>query len=345
MTVPLSPAGARPASNYFWAFRLGSWVLTVACWYIIAMMNLVIIGRYGPHTIEPAERFTRLIAAIFVNCLLPLIGVFLYYRKRVQRPPIHRKVLLVSAFAMVFSYLPYRGSYYSAASLTKDRIGTLAKEGAGLLPASPNQSIWDSAIRANFADIAEFSRRYNKEVGELDQSTLGGVFSAESFRDSKHMEKALTQLQALLALEQKYSSLDPIFERNKARIRSLDAPESAKEQIIAGLNNSVTQNELADRRAIYAKEEAWIRSSIDLYEFALAKRASYSLQNGKLVFKDAITMSDFNRRLKDAHGLRADALLAGETFQKHRKEYLHELNLQPWDMELPPEIERADKPN
>ena len=142
MAAPLSPSGARPVNRHSWAFRLGAWVLPVACWYIV-MMNLVIIGRYGPLTIEPAERFTRLIAAIFVNFLLPLIGVFLYYRKRVQRPPIHRKVLLVSAFAMVFSFLPHRGSYYSAASLTKDRIGTLAKEGAGLLPASPNQSIWD----------------------------------------------------------------------------------------------------------------------------------------------------------------------------------------------------------
>ena len=46
------------------------------------------------------------------------------------------------------------------------------------------------------------------------------------------MEKVLTQLHALLALEEKYASLDPILERNKARIRSVDAPDSAKDRVL-----------------------------------------------------------------------------------------------------------------
>jgi hypothetical protein len=56
-------------------------------------------------------------------------------------------------------------------------------------------------------------------------------------------------------------------------------------------------------------------------------------------------MSDFNRRLKDAHRLRADVLLAAETFQKDRMEELHEFNLQTSDMESPPGVGRANKPD
>ena len=157
------------------------------------------------------------------------------------------------------------------------------------------------------------------------------------------MEKVLTQLHALLALEEKYAFLDPILERNKARIRSVDAPDSAKDRVLGGVNSSA-QKELANRSALYAKEEVWIRSSSDLYEFTLAKRASYSLRDGKLVFKDRTVMSEFNQRLKDALGRKADTLQAKENFEKLQKEGLREFNLQPSDMGFPPETPPANKP-
>jgi len=341
LTAPLAPARARTPSNYSWAFRLGAWTLSAACWYFIVMMNLIIIIRtYGHFSAETSVRFVVIILA---NSLLPLIGVFLYYRKRTPRPPIHRKVLLVSVFAMVFSSLPYRGSWLSPTSLTKERIGILAKEGAGLLPVSQDQSVWDSQARSFFADIADFSRRYHEEANQLDQSTLRGLYSAESFRDSKQMEKVLTQLHALLAVEEKYASMDPILKRNEARIRSMDAPDSAKDQFLMGVSSSAKET-LANRSALYAKEEVWIRSSIDLYDFTLAKRASYSLRDGKLVFKDRTVMSEFNRRLKDALGRKADTLQAKENFEKLQKAGLREFNLQPSDMGFPPETPPANKP-
>jgi len=280
---------------------------------------------------------------MLASFLLPLIGAFVYYRKRTPRSPIHQKVLLVSAFAMGFSILASSGSDFSSIGPTKERVGILAKEGAGLLPVSQDHSVWDSPVRSSFADVADFSRRYREETSQLDQSALGGLYSAESFRDSKQMEKVLTQLHALLALEEKYASLDPIFERNRARIRSVDAPDSAKDRVLAAVNSSA-QKGLANRSALYAKEKAWIQSSIDLYEFTLAKRASYALRDGKLVFKDQTVMSEFNQRLKDALGRKADTLQAKEDFDKLQKEGLREFNLQPSDMGFPPETPPANKP-
>ena len=111
LAVPLTQARARTPSKYSCAFRLGAWTLSAACWYFIVMMSLIIIVRtYGHFSAETSVRFVVIILA---NSLIPLIGVFLYYRKRTPRPPIHRKVLLVSVFAMVFSFLPYRGSWFS----------------------------------------------------------------------------------------------------------------------------------------------------------------------------------------------------------------------------------------
>ncbi len=157
------------------------------------------------------------------------------------------------------------------------------------------------------------------------------------------MEKVLTQLRATLALEEKYASLDPILERMKARIRSVDAPDSVKDQFLSGVSGPA-QKVLANRSAVAAKEKAWMQSSIDLYEFTLAKRGSYSLRDGKLVFKDMIAMSEFNQRLKDAQGQRAGFRQAQENFEKLQKEALRKLNLQPSDMGAPPETPAANKP-
>ena len=342
LAVPLAPARSRPPSKYSWAFRLGAWALSLGCWYTIVMMSLLTTVRTrGPFT---AESFGYLIGTILGIFLLPLIGVFLYYnRKRTPRSPMHRKVLLVSALAMMFSLLPSPGSRFSSTGFTKERMSILAKEGTGLLPVSRDESIWDSPARSCFADVAEFSRRYQEEAHKLDQSALNDLYSADSFRDSKHIEKVLTQLRAYLALEEKYASLDSILERNKARIQSVDAPDSVKSQFLIRLSSSA-QEALADRSALFAKEKAWIQSSIDLYEFTLAKRASYALRDGKLVFKDRIVMSEFNQRAKDALGRKADVLQAKENFEKRQKEALRKFNLQPADMRFPPETQPANKP-
>jgi hypothetical protein len=313
----------------------------VGCWYAIVMMRRTIFVRtFGHFTAEGSFRF---VVGILLSFLLPLIGVFVYYRKR-TRPPIHRKVLLVSTFAMVFSFLAYRGSWVSPTSLNKERISILAREGAGLLPVSQDQSVWDSPVRSCFADISDFSRRYLEEANQLDRSALSGLYSAESFKDSRQMEKVLTQLRALLALEGKYASLDPILERNKARIRSVDAPDSAKNLVLDTMNGSAAQKGIANRSALYAKEKAWIQSSIDLYEFTLTKRDSYALRDGKLVFKNRTVMSEFNQRLKDAVGRKADILQANEDFENLQKEGLREFNLQPSDMRLSQEAPPASRP-
>jgi hypothetical protein len=183
-----------------------------------------------------------------------------------------------------------------------------------------------------------------EEANQLDRSALSGLYSAESFRDSRQMEKVLTQLRALLALEEKYSSLDAILERNNARIRSVDAPDSAKNLVLATVNGSGAQKLIANRSALYAKEKAWIQSSIDLYEFTLTKRDSYALRDGKLVCKNQTVMSEFNQRLKDAVGRKADILQANEKFENLRKEGLREFNLQPSDMRLSQEAPPANNP-
>jgi hypothetical protein len=211
------------------------------------------------------------------------------------------------------------------------------------LPASPDQSIWDASVRSLFADIAEFNRQYVAEAGALDQSALTGMYSAESFRDRARMEKIMSQLHAGLAVDEKYSSIEPLLDRMKARVRSVDAPNSTKEHFLQGITSGVRE-ELSERTEITSKEKAWIQASIDLYEFTFAKKPSYFLRDEKLVFVDADLASEFDLRIKKAETLRTDFLQAKENFDKSQKEGLGKLNLKPSDLGVPSETPLASKP-
>jgi len=318
-----------------------AWLLSALCWYVIVIAGLLsTVHSYGSLSSEAyGYLFGRLVAAF----LLPLIGVTLYYRKRVPRPPVRRRVLVVSALSLLFSVLAFFGNHSLGVNLTVERAAKLAQEGARLLPASPDQTIWDASVRSLFADFAAFNRQYLAEVGALDQSAFTGMYSAESFRDPARMEKILSQLHAALAVDEKYSSIEPIFERMKARVRSLDVPESVKEEFLRGFISGAGES-LSRRTEITSKEKAWILASIDLYEFTLAQKSSYFLQDEKLMFRDADLASQFDRKMNKAETLRNDFLQAKEAFDQSQKEGLGKLNLKPSDLGLPSETPLTSKP-
>ncbi len=327
------PASPRAVRQSAWAARVGAWFLSAVGWYFIVMFSLLTaVDKYG-----------FLVGWYIVVLLFPLIGVTLYYRNRIPKLPMHRRVLVVSAWALLLSIITVQGNRSLGVNLTTDRVGRLAQEGAGLLPTSPDQSVWDASVRSLSADIAEFNRQYVAEAGALDQSALTGIYSAESFRDRARMEKIMSQLHAALAVDEKYSSIEPLLERMKARVRAVDAPNSAKVHFLEGITSGVGE-ELSKRTEITSKEKAWIQASIDLYEFTFAKKSSYFLRDEKLVFRDADVASEFDLRIKKAETLRTDFLQAKENFDKFQKERLGKLNLKPSDLGVPSETPLANKP-
>jgi len=254
------------------------------------------------------------------------------------RPTIHRRVLVISATALALAIFSYRNSYGNrrfTGYLTVERGDALAKEGAGLAPPTPDQSIWDGPVRQFFGDIAKFNRQYIAEADALDQSALEGLYSTDSFRDRTRMEKILSQLRAIRDVDQKYSSIEPIIEQMEARVRALDAPDSVKEQFLDGFTSG--SEVLVNRTEVTSKEEAWMQASIELYTFTIAKKSSYFIRDNRLVFQDTAALSEFQMRMKKAEALRDDALRAKNSFDESNRKTLDKLKLRPSDLGMPSE--------
>jgi len=337
-----SQSGVTPLKTSFSVVAaVLAWLLSAACWYVIATTSLLVtVRKYGSLS---AEAYGYLIGSLIGAFLLPLLGVTLYYRKRLPQAPVHRKVLVVSVLSLLLSVFALQGNHSLPVNLTSDRASRLAQEGAGLLPASPDQSIWDASVRSFFAEVKEHNSQYVAESGALDQSALTGMYSAESFRDRARMEKIMAELRATLAVDEKYSSIEPLIERMESRVRAVDAPKSAKEQFLEGFTSG-SRKKLSERTEIIAKEKAWVQASIDLYEFTFAKKPSYFLRGEKLVFLNTDLASEFDLRMKKVETLRTDFLQAKENFDKSQKEGLAKLNLKPSDVGNPPETSLATKP-
>lgn len=325
--APFSSA-AKPS---VWLTRIGAWLLSAVCWYAVFVLSLVKTTRaYHSSQAEAIGYFAGSCGFAFV---IPLIAVTLYYRKRIPRPTVHRRVLVMSALALVLAIFSYGGSR-SLGNLTNERAATLAKEAAGVAPPTPDQSVWDGPVRQFFADLAKFNRQYIAEADALDQSVLKDLYSVGSFRDRERMEKTLSQLRATRDVDQKYSSIEPIIEQMKSRVRALDAPDSVKEQFLNGFTSSATEV-LVKRADVTSKEEAWMQASIELYEFMIAKKPSYFIRENRLVFQDTPALSEFQMRMKKAEALRDDALRTKDSFDELNRKTLDKFKLRPSDFGTP----------
>src|SRR5215471_12790428 len=330
--APSSP----PVKPSTWLIRIGAWLLSAACWYGVLILSALRTSR-AYHSSQ-ADAVGYLVASCAAIFLIPLIAVTLYYRKRMPRPTIHRRVLVISATALALAIFSYRNSYGNrrfTGYLTVERGDALAKEGAGLALPTPDQSIWDGPVRQFFGDIAKFNRQYIAEADALDQSALEGLYSTDSFRDRTRMEKILSQLRAIRDVDQKYSSIEPIIEQMEARVRALDAPDSVKEQFLDGFTSG--SEVLVNRTEVTSKEEAWMQASIELYTFTIAKKSSYFIRDNRLVFQDTAALSEFQMRMKKAEALRDDALRAKNSFDESNRKTLDKLKLRPSDLGMPSE--------
>jgi len=315
-----SGSAVKPSA---WLTRIGAWLLSAVCWYVALVFSLLKTTR--AYRSSQAEAITYLVTFCVATFVTPLIAVTLCYRKRIPRPTVHRRVLVISALALALAIFSYRGSP-SLGNVTNERAVALAKEAAGLAPLTPDQSVWDGPVRQLFADLAKFKGQYIAEADALDQSALEGLYSTDSFRDRARMEKIVSQLRATKDVDQKYSSIEPIIEQMKSRVRALDAPDSVKEQFLNDFTSSATEG-LVKRTEATSKEEAWMQASIELYEFTIAKKPSYSIRDNRLVFQDTAALSEFQMRMKKAEALGDDVFRAKDGLDESNRKALDKLKL------------------
>ena len=309
---------------------------SLLCFLLIVVLSAVSTSKvYHP---SEAEAVGYLLGSCLGAYLLPLIILFFYYRKRTPKPSATRRLFVTSAWALVMAFLAFAGQLHTAPPLTQQElqrhIGELAKQAAGQVPVSPDQTKWDGPIRSFFADIKTFNENYMKEVAQLDNSSLKSLYTAESFRTLENVAQTLSQLHATLDLDEKYASIQPVFDKFRQRIQETATSKSEKVALLSGFEESARKS-LEPREAAAAKEREWLQSSVGLYEFIQANQHSYSVRGGKLIFKTTDLANEFNDKLHKATGLRSEFKKAQDAFHQAQNEKLGSFGLQSSDFGAP----------
>jgi len=347
ITAPLDPVKPPKRPLKWWESAL---VLFTA-FLLLALIVRVQLGlaRHWDGTFDEAdipEMLGRLIGMFLVAALLTLIVHKIQSRK--ARPAF--RVLTFAAIAFVLQAGGLHDQLESARrreqpKLETDvnhRIGDLLKEAAGTKASSGNQQWWEGAARDFFHDIFVMNQQYTAEAASLDSSAIKDLYSPESYRSKAHMEKVVEQLQASFAVDEKYASVDPLVKRFEERITAEKVSESEKQNLLKGIEGGLKEG-LGPRTEVIRTEEAWMKSTIGLYQYLIAHAAEYSVRNGKLVFTSEATRQEFSTAQAEAVRLHQEFLKAKSALDSNGQNKLEKLGLKRSD--LPAGTADGSKPN
>jgi hypothetical protein len=340
-TIP-TPSGSPPPGDAFQPAKRQSFlsrlktpvlvVCTLLTWALLLGINYLRAIHYAGAM--NAHAAVYMISGILTELLLAWLVIFLVDKARHKDTSAAAKVFRIAYVAVFFSMLSFTGSIRDsgtdATADAKRQMGNLLKEAAGKQPQTANTHWWDGPSRDFFHDIMVMNQQYSAEMAQLDQSALTNLYSPGSYSSKKGMEKIVAQLQASLAVDEKYASLDPFLKSVENRVRSADAPDSEKEEFLKGLKESTSRN-LAPRNETFRTEKNWLEASVDLYEFTAAHSSEYSVRAGKLYFRNAAAQEGFTSRQSKAISLRAEFLKAQHLAEVAQKNALGELGVSPSD--------------
>jgi hypothetical protein len=287
-------------------------------------------AEYGSFTSEAAG---YVVGRCLGAALLPAIGLWAFVkfgRKSLSGATKFFIVSLVAAFMSLVAAAPQLSK--QSTIVTPEHIGQLAKEAVGQAPVSPDQSVWDGPIRSYFADLKAFNDQYMQEAAAVDKSALAELYSAKSFSSRESIEQILSQLQAVRDVDARHASLDPIFDKLKARLQTVKASDSAKKSFWDGFESS-TRKSMEPRTASTEKEMKWLDETIGLYQFTLANLDSYSVQNGKLLFRKGSGLDkEFNDKLHKALDSRKEFADQQKAFHADQRQKLGKIGITPEDL-------------
>ncbi len=317
----------------------GNWqspVLTVIaffCFGVVFFLNYL-KALHWAGVMNP-EAAGYMIGGVMVSSVIGLVVMYLLGRKRTRKSHFGAKALLSAAIALAVTVFSFAGemtrSRFRPDSDAKHKTGTLLKEAAGKLPASANVNWYDGPTRDFFHDILEMNQRYAAEAAAADNSAIKDLYSSKSYAGQVHMQKVVTQLRTALAIDEKYASLGPIIKKMEDRVAAANASESAKQEFLKGLHGSMEKS-LGPRNNLIEKEEAWMKCTIELYEFAIAHTGDYSIRDNKLYFRNNTARESFTAQQTKAIALHKDFLKAKSTWEESRKNNMNQMGISPSDL-------------
>jgi hypothetical protein len=154
-----------------------------------------------------AESTGYMMGGIIFSVLLGLLGMYLVNKVRGEKTAPASKTLGIAVMASFLSMLGLAGEMVNPSQGNKSdayqQTGNLLKEAAGKQPRSADVNWWDAPSRDFFHDILEMNQRYAAEVAALDKSAIKDLYSSKSYGGDVHMQRVATQLQAVLAVDEK----------------------------------------------------------------------------------------------------------------------------------------------
>lgn len=323
-------AQSEPTASGFKIFALV--VLSLPLYALMLFLNYLRALRWaGKMT---AESFGYMMGGVMFSVALGLLGMFVVRKARGKKVHPATRTLGIACIAVFFSFIALAGEIASKPAKNGDvnhQIGDLLKEAAGKKPTSADSEWTDSALRDFFRDILQMNQQYSAEAAALDSSAIKDLYSVESYRSKPRMVKTVAQLQAALAVDEKYASLDAIFKKLEDRIAAANVSEREKQQVLQAMKDSAEKS-LAPRNQLLRTEEDWMKSTIDLYDFTIAHSSEYSIKNHKLYFRKDVTRESFISQQSQSIALHKDFLKAKAAFEQARTNKMNQVGLSPSDL-------------
>jgi hypothetical protein len=273
------------------------------------------------------------------SIILAAILVFLYFKIRGKKRRSAIQLLMIFSLSSLLTLLAmasparHRPATFDPATLR--HYGDMLKSSDGSISTPAAQTKWDPAVRSWLKDIISRNQQYVSEISKLDE-TAQPLYTPESFRDSATDQQIIDQLHARLAVADKYADWEPVFAKMKDYVAAVDASEKEKREFMAGYVSTLPAAR-ASHKALADKEHAWLLTSLDLYQFALAKEGNYVFQGGNLIFKQRGDSNIFNQKLSKARNLNAEFLRAYWDSRHRQQAMLAQMGLQgtEFDLNLP----------
>jgi len=288
--------------------------------------------------VRNAESRGYFLGTVLAPLLIAAFIVWLINRGRKVKLTSAQKQLLAALLALGMTLLSSAGSLQRPsgfdASSAKRRMGHLLKEAAGKETATSDSEWYEGPTREFFRDILKFNQEYAGVIQSVDRSSMAKLYAPESYATRAGMRTTASQLHALLDVDKKYESLDPLIKSLEAGVAATTASETQKAEFLKGFRGSFNKS-LGPRNETFRAEEEWLQSSIDLYEYTLSHFADYTVRGKKLMFRSEVPRVKFQDLQTRAIALHKTATNAKQKLDAATGHAASEIGISPADISSP----------
>jgi hypothetical protein len=314
-SIPVNPPSA--ATPFITTDQRTNLLLLVSMVIYFALNYVSMIRNSGPLTLANSSFFLGRCTGSF---LLGAILVFIYYKVRGKTVSNARKLQVIFLASSVFTL----------AAMTTPRSGTAEPAPADVRKIADElkngSDKWAPPMRSMVKDIVAYRQQYVAAVSELDK-TAEPLYTIESFRDAGTVQRVIEQLQAREAVAEKYGDLKPILGKMKGYVEPVSASDHDKEEFMKGFESTEPQT-LATYKAVKDKELAWLRASLELYQFVLSRSGKYSVTKNNITFQKFSDSETFNQKFSKARIRNAEFIQAFTANRRRQEALIAQMGLQ-----------------